>query len=136
LKLFFLSINAICRYSGVTFMASLRDGPGKNRTVVAAALAVFATIASKANDDQSSNLVQFKFQPNSLVLSRSVYAGDANTVLPGQTLPPGCVAGNVTVPLVAGGSNQAAVTCGAAIDNGVYPDFGDRKLLARVCPQG
>jgi hypothetical protein len=47
-----------------------------------------------------------------LVLSRSVYTGDANTVTAGQTLPPGCVAGNVTVPLIAGGSNKVAVTCG------------------------
>src|SRR6266853_1619694 len=100
----------------------------RNRMVVAAALAVFAvtaTIALKANDDQSSNPAQFKFQPNSLVLSRSVYVGDANTVAPGQTLPPGCVAGNVTVPLIAGGSNQVAVTCGAAIDNGEYPNLED-----------
>jgi len=96
--------------------------------VVAAALAVFAvtaTIALKANDDQSSNPAQFKFQPNSLVFSRSVYVGDANTVAPGQTLPPGCVAGNVTVPLIAGGSNQVAATCGAAIDNGEYPNLED-----------
>jgi len=100
----------------------------RNRMVVAAALAVFAvtaTIALQANDDHSSNPVQFRFQPNSLVLSRSVYAGDANTVAPGQTLPPGCVAGNVTVPLIAGGSNQVAVTCGAAIDNGEYPNLED-----------
>src|SRR5713101_1867682 len=100
----------------------------RNRMVVAAALAVFAvtaTIALKANDDQSSNPAQFKVQPNSLVLSRSVYVVDANTVAPGQTLPPGCVAGNVTVPLIAGGSNQVAVTCGAAIDNGEYPNFED-----------
>ena len=100
----------------------------RNRMVVAVALAVFAvtaTIALKANDDQSSNPAQFEFQPNSLVLSRSVYAGDANTVAPGQTLPPGCVAGNVTVPLIAGGSNQVAVTCGAAFDNGEYPNLED-----------
>jgi hypothetical protein len=96
--------------------------------VVATTLAVFAvtaTIALQANDDQRSNPAQFKFQPNSLVLSRSVYAGDRNTVAPGQTLPPGCVAGNVTVPLIAGGSNQVAVTCGAAIDNGEYPNLED-----------
>jgi hypothetical protein len=100
----------------------------RNRMVVAAAFAVFAvtaTIALKANDDQSSNPAQFKFQPNSLVLSRSVYAGHANTVAPGQTLPPACVAGNVTVPLIAGGSNQVAVTCGAATDNGEYPNLED-----------
>ena len=100
----------------------------RNRMAMATALAVFAataTIALQANDDQSSNPAQFKFQPNSLVLSRSVYTGDANTVAPGQTLPPGCVAGNVTVPLIAGGSNQVAVTCGAAIDNGEYPNLED-----------
>ena len=100
----------------------------RNRMVVAAAFAVFAvtaTIALKANDEQSSNPAQFKFQPNSLVLSRSVYAGDANTVALGQPLPPGCVAGNVTVSLIAGGSNQVAVTCGAAIDNGEYPNLED-----------
>src|SRR5258708_1562651 len=100
----------------------------RNRMVVAAALAVFAvtaTLALKANDDQSSDAAQFKFQPNSLVLSRSVYTGDASTVTAGQTLPPGCVAGNVTVQLIAGGSNQVAVTCGAAIDNGEYPNLED-----------
>ena len=100
----------------------------RNRMVVAAALAVFAvtaTIALKANDDQSSNPAQFKFQPNSLVFSRSVYAGDANTVAQGQKLPLGCGAGNATVPLIAGGSNQVAVTCGAAIDNGEYPNLED-----------
>lgn len=100
----------------------------RNRMVAAAALAVFAvtaTLALKANDDQSSDAAQFKFQPNSLVLSRSVYTGDASTVTAGQTLPPGCVAGNVTVQLIAGGSNQVAVTCGAAIDNGEYPNLED-----------
>lgn len=59
------------------------------------------------------------------MLSRSVYTGDANTVTAGQTLPPGCVAGNVTVPLIAGGSIKVAVTCGAAIDNGEYPNLED-----------
>src|SRR6266478_2065866 len=99
----------------------------RTRTAVAATIAFFAvstTIALKANDDKSSD-APFKFQPNSLVLSRSVYTGDANTVTAGQTLPPGCAAGNVTVPLIAGGSNKVAVTCGAAIDNGEYPNLED-----------
>lgn len=99
----------------------------RNRITVPAAIAILAvstTIVVKANDDKSDTQ-QFKFQPHSLVLSRSVYTGDANTVTAGQTLPPGCVAGNVTVPLVAGGSNQVAVTCGAAIDNGEYPNLED-----------
>jgi hypothetical protein len=93
-------------------------------TATIAVLAMTATIALKANDDKS-DAQQFKFQPNSLVLSRSVYTGDANTVTAGQTLPPGCVAGNVTVPLIAGGSNKVAVTCGTAIDNGEYPNLED-----------
>ena len=94
-------------------------------TATIAAFALTATIALKANDDKSSDAQQFKFQPNSLVLSRSVYTGDANTVAAGQILPPGCVAGNVIVPLIAGGSNKVAVTCGAAIDNGEYPNLED-----------
>ena len=64
----------------------------RNRMIVPAAIAILAvstTIALKANDDKSDTQ-QFKFQPNSLVLSRSVYTGDANTVTAGQTLPPGC----------------------------------------------
>ena len=88
-------------------------------TATIAVIAMTATIALQANDDRSSDAQQFKFQPNSLVLSRSVYTGNANTVTAGQTLPPGCVAGNVIVPLIAGGSNQVSVTCGAAIDNGI-----------------
>src|SRR5258708_83741 len=88
----------------------------RNRMVVAAALAVFAVtaaIALKANDDQSSNPAQFKFQPNSLVLSRSVYAGVQTRLRPARRCRRECVAGNVAVPLTAGGSNQVAVTCGA-----------------------
>ena len=99
----------------------------RNRLVVPAAIAILAvstTIALKANDDKSDTQ-QFKFQPNSLVLSRSVYTGDASTVTAGQTLPPGCVAGNVLVTLIAGGTNKVAVACGAATDNGEYPNLED-----------
>jgi len=100
----------------------------RTRILATATIAVFAMTASmalKANDDKSNDTQQFKFQPNSLVLSRSVYSGDASTVSAGQTLPPGCVAGNITVPLIAGGSNKVAVTCGTAIDNGEYPNLED-----------
>jgi hypothetical protein len=58
-----------------------------------------ATIGMRADDD-----AQFHFIPNSLVVSRSVYAGTADTVTVRQTLPPGCVAGTVVVPVLAGGS--------------------------------
>ena len=61
------------------------------------------------------------FTPSHLVVSRSVYVGDAATVALGQTLPPGCVAGTVNVPLLAGGTTPVTVTCGKAIADGTYP---------------
>jgi hypothetical protein len=61
------------------------------------------------------------FWPGNLVVSRSVYAGDAGTVTVGQTLPPGCVAGTVKVPLLAGGTTNVSVTCGKATNDGTYP---------------
>jgi hypothetical protein len=63
----------------------------------------------------------FLFIPDTLVLSRSVYAGNAATVTVGQTLPPGCVAGTVPVPLLAGGTANVKVTCGTAVADGTYP---------------
>ena len=47
------------------------------------------------------------FEPHNLIVSRSVYQGTAGTVTVGQTLPPGCVAGN---------------GCVAAVANGTYPN--------------
>ena len=58
------------------------------------------------------------FRPGNLVVSRSVYAGDPGTVGVGQTLPPGCVAGNVLVP---GSATPVTVACNKAISNGTYP---------------
>jgi hypothetical protein len=69
-----------------------------------------------AADDDS-----FRFIPNTLVLSRSVYAGNAATVTVGQTLPPGCVAGTVPVKLLVGGTANVKVTCGTAVADGTYP---------------
>src|SRR3984957_15054456 len=63
----------------------------------------------------------FVFIPDTLVLSRSVYAGNSSTVTVGQTLPPGCVAGSVPVPLLAGGSASVKVACGVAVADGTYP---------------
>jgi hypothetical protein len=62
-----------------------------------------------------------QFWPGNLVLSRSVYAGTSTTVTVGQTLPPGCVAGNVNIPLIKGGTTPVAVACAAAIADGGYP---------------
>ena len=98
-----------------------------NRFLAVAAVVVFgatSTLRSIA-DDKANDTGNFKFQPNSLVLSRSVYTGTASTVTPGQTLPPGCVAGVVQVPLIAGDTAKVTVSCSAAIENGEYPNLLD-----------
>lgn len=82
-----------------------------------------ATFTSKLSAGQDSH--RFQFRPNTLVLSRSVYMGTADTVTIGQTLPPGCVAGNVNIPLIKGGNAGVAVTCASAVDNGEYPNLLD-----------
>jgi hypothetical protein len=80
-----------------------------------------------AGDDGNRNQGRFEFIPDTLVLSRSVYAGDAGTVTVGQTLPPGCVAGTVTLPVIAGGTTTASIPaasssgCNTAVANGTYP---------------
>jgi hypothetical protein len=61
---------------------------------------------------------------DTLILSRSVYAGSATTVTVGQTLPPGCVGGIVkvpTLPLSGGGTTKVTVTCAKAVADGTYP---------------
>ena len=94
--------------------------------VVAAvgAAALFVNrFTAHADDDH------FRFVPNSLVLSRSVYAGNASSVTIGQTLPPNCVAGNVSIPLIAGGFVSVAVSCGTAIADGTYPTVFDNDTV-------
>ncbi len=51
------------------------------------------------------------FTPNNLVVSRSVYAGTASTVMIGQPLPPNC-------------PSTAACGTGAATNNGSFPAIG------------
>src|SRR5208282_4891285 len=85
---------------------------------VAAALAA-GTFVSRvaANDDHFGG---FAFQPDTLVLSRSVYVGTASTVTVGETLPLGCAGGPngstfVNVPTTtAGTTTPVTVTCGVA----------------------
>ena len=71
----------------------------------------------------------FRFIPNSLVVTRSVYTGDASTIIPGEALPPGCQGGamglTVNVPLIKGGTTPVAVACGFASDNGEAPNLND-----------
>jgi hypothetical protein len=89
------------------------------------ALALAVTIVGKIKADDYFG--RFEFKPDTLVLSRSVYVGDAATVTLGQTLPPGCVAGKVTLPLLAGGTTTVTIPsgsssgCNTASANGTYP---------------
>jgi hypothetical protein len=91
---------------------------------VASILAV-GTFLGKASADDHSR--RFQFQPNTLVLSRSVYTGDASTVTVEQTLPPGCVPGTVPIPLIAGGTTTVTIPsasnsgCNTAVSDGAYP---------------
>jgi len=77
---------------------------------IAPALAVIAASALGAGIFNSKVAAQnrgwggFQFFPGTLVLSRSVYAGNAGSVTVGETLPPGCAAGRAT----------GAARCGAA----------------------
>ena len=63
----------------------------------------------------------FKFKNGTLVVSRSVYAGNPSSVTVGQTLPPGCVAGTITLPLLGGGTTTVKVKCAKAVADGTYP---------------
>jgi hypothetical protein len=89
--------------------------------IMVAAIAATGLIA----EDHKDNAKNFQFDPNSLVLSRSVYTGNASTVTIGETLPPGCVATTVTVPLLTGGTANVRVKCANAVDNGEYPNLLD-----------
>lgn len=92
----------------------------KKSPVLAALIIVAASILSaQTHEDEHSR--HFEFKRNSLVLSRSVYAGNASTVSVGQTLPPGCVAKTVTLPLLGGGTTTVKVKCATAVADGTYP---------------
>jgi hypothetical protein len=83
-------------------------------------------IKAAANDGNGN----FHFVPESIVLTRSVYSGTADTVTIGQTLPPGCPAGPngsyvVAVPTTSNSTTNVTVTCGVASDNGEAPNLND-----------
>ncbi|HXR37208.1 MAG TPA: hypothetical protein VN754_14720 [Candidatus Binataceae bacterium] len=80
------------------------------------------------------------FVPGSIVLSGTVYVGNAKTVIPGEVLPHGCLntgpvtnpnPATVNVPLLAADQTAKAtttavtVTCGYASDNGEAPNLKD-----------
>jgi hypothetical protein len=111
-------------------------------TVFALALAVAVTtfaIEAKADDHgphfNDHHHSEFRgFAPDSIVLSGTVYVGDANTITPGEVLPPGCLntgpitnpkAATVDIPTLTGGSLAVKVTCGYSSDNGEAPNLHD-----------
>ncbi len=88
-----------------------------------------ATAGLRADDDQD-RAKHFHFVPNSVVVTRSVYVGTADTVTIGETLPPGCAGGpngttTVAVPTTAGGVVDVQAPCGVASDNGEAPNLND-----------
>jgi hypothetical protein len=90
----------------------------------AALLAGGAAIAQDRGHDS-----HFHFIPGTLVVSRSVYQGNASTVTIGESLPFGCQGGltglTVNVPTTTGGTTPVTVPCGVASDNGEYPNLHD-----------
>jgi len=98
----------------------------KNFIFIAIALGIviaLTAVRSFADGDQDQGRSRnFEFQTDSLVLSRSVYAGTPSLLVPGVTvLPPGCVAGTVNVPLIAGGTTPVSVTCTTPTTDATYP---------------
>ena len=88
---------------------------------VSIALAGGIKAGNDHDDDHQSD--HFEFKPGTLVLSRSVYVGTPSLLVPGLTvLPPGCVAGTVNVPLIAGGTTPVAVQCATPIADASYPN--------------
>ena len=118
-------------------------------TALAAAVALgsfAATVKAQTYDQDRDNQFgqdQSDFQgfvPGSIVLSGTIYAGNANTVTPGQVMPPGCLntgpvqnpnPATVNVSLLPSDQTPTTttipvtVTCGYATDNGEYPNLHD-----------
>jgi hypothetical protein len=87
----------------------------------ASVLAAGIFAGKAAADDDREHSGRFGFKVGTVVLSRSVYVGNAATVTVGQTLPPGCKAGSVTLPLLAGGTASVTVKCAVATADGTFP---------------
>jgi hypothetical protein len=92
--------------------------------LVGASLAFLVDHAVVAGQDDD------RFKPGNLVVSRSVYAGNASIVTAGDTLPPGCVPGNVNIPLILGGTTPVAVVgCTKGIADGTYPGVFENNTV-------
>jgi hypothetical protein len=100
-----------------------QENNSMNKSLLAVSIASVLAGSAYADDGQFDH---FEFKPDTLVLSRSVYAGTPSILVPGVTLlPPGCVAGTVEVPLIAGGTAPVAVTCSTPIADGTFPGVFD-----------
>jgi hypothetical protein len=85
--------------------------------------------------DHSRDHSEFRgFVPGSIVLSGTVYVGNADTVTPGVVLPPGCLntgtltkpnPATVDLPTLTSGILAVTVTCGYSSDNGEAPNLND-----------
>ena len=100
--------------------------------VISLALVLIAgKLVTKVAASENPPSVNFRFLPNSLVVTRSVYVGTADTITIGETLPPGCAGGpngttTVAVPTTTPGVvDEVQVTCGVASDNGEYANLND-----------
>jgi hypothetical protein len=86
------------------------------------AIVFVGAIRAGGDDDWGHGPGRFQFIPGTLVLSRSVYVAPPSLLVPGVTvLPPGCVAGTVQVPLIAGGTVGVAVSCVTPTVDATYP---------------
>ena len=90
-----------------------------------------AGVKAGAPDDDRNGDGRFRFVPDTIVLSRSVYLGTADMITIGETFPPGCAGGpngstNVSVPTTTPGTSVSVnVPCGIASDNGEAPNLND-----------
>jgi hypothetical protein len=96
--------------------------------------------AQEHESDRDFDQQFYGFVPGSIVLSGTVYTGNANTVIPGEVLPFGCLntgpvtnpnSATVNVPLLpadqtaSSTTTAVAVSCGYASDNGEEPNLND-----------
>jgi hypothetical protein len=99
--------------------------------VAVASLLATGIFESKVAADDQGRSQNLEFVPGTLVISGSVYVGNASTVTPGEDLPPGCAGGangssDVSVPTTTPNTSiTVSVPCGSASDNGEYPNLFD-----------
>jgi hypothetical protein len=100
-------------------------------TSLALILVAGKLVTNVSADDDPQPSWHFRFLPNSLVVTRSVYVGTADSVTIGENLPPGCAGGpngstTVAVPTTTPGAvDDVEVACGVASDNGEYANLND-----------